>query len=383
MVKDALAFEIIRDIDSFLALQSEWDDLWHRARGEYYQTFAFCYSSLKAEGIGAGRKLHCVVGRRDGRLVALWPLVTFWNICWKTATPLGPQNRPPSDILAAPEHDREQIVKFIWRAALRSTRADVIELWRIRSTSLLFRYAKLQNLTRRAHEEPTPYAVLQGQQDWEAFCRSRQGRAKSQPLHLKRRLGTHGEVSIDIVDADDKRCPALVDWFVLHKREWARHNGLDSKWVFSESSREFWNALLLNGSSHDAGGFRLFVLKLNGVPLAVNVIAVSAACAYLLTTTYDLEHARLSPGTVLVDHCVKWAFDNGLDFDFGPGDQHYKSSWSGGFSYMTTSFLVLPTRWGRAGFAAKHVAKRLRYVIAARIGGKPSREKYAAGTPSK
>jgi CelD/BcsL family acetyltransferase involved in cellulose biosynthesis len=380
---DAIAFEIIRDIDSFRALQSEWDDLLHRAKGEYFQSFAFCHSSLEAEGNGARRKLHCVAGRREGRLVALWPLVTFWNTCWKTATPLGPQNRPPSDILVGPEHDVEEIVKFIWRAALKSTRADVIQLWRIRSTSLLCRYAMHENVTRRAHEEPTPYAILRGQQDWEAFCRSRQGRAKNRPRYLKRRLSTHGEVGIDIVDANDKRRPSLVDWFVLHKREWAHHNDLDSKWVFSESSRKFWNALLSNGSSSEAGGFRLFVLTLNGVPLAVNVMAVGAACVYLLTTTYDLKHARLSPGTVLVDDCVKWAFDNGLDFDFGPGDQHYKSSWSGGFSYMTTSFLVLPTWWGRAGFDAKQVAKKLLHVIAARVADKPSPEKYPAEEPSK
>ncbi|QIN62829.1 Acetyltransferase (GNAT) domain protein [Caballeronia sp. SBC1] len=381
MAMNPIAFEVVRDIDGFRALRPEWDDLWRRAEGEYFQTFAFCYSSFQAEDADTRRKLHCVVGRRDGRLVALWPLVTFWNTCWKSATPLGPQNRAPSDILVAPEHDVEEIVKSTWRAALKFSGADVIQLWRIRSTSLLYRYAVHENMVRRASEEPTPFAVLQGQQDWEAFCRSRPGRGKSQPSYLRRRLSARGEVSFDIVDANDKRRLSLVDWFVVHKREWAHHKELNSRWVFSESSRRFWNALLSNGSD-EAGGFRLCVLTLNDEPLAVSIMATGAGRVYLLAITYDLKHARLSPGTVLVDDCVKWAFDNGLDFDFGPGDQQYKSSWSSGFSYMTTSFLVLPTRWGRAGFAAKQAAKRLPF-IAARIAGKRPPEQFPAETTSK
>jgi CelD/BcsL family acetyltransferase involved in cellulose biosynthesis len=372
MSTEALAFETVRTVDGFRALQPEWDDLWRRAKGEYFQSFAFCNSALETDDIVARRKLHCVTGRRDGRLVAIWPLVTFRNVCWKYATPLGPENRAPSDILAAPDDDRDELVRATWRAALKSTGADVFQLWRIRSTSLLHRYATRENIARRLQEEPTPYAMLRKEQDWEAFCRSRPGRSRTRPLYLKKRLASHGAISVEVVEANDKRLQPLIDWFVLHKREWACHNGLNSQWVFSESSRAFWNALLSQGSP-DAAEFRLFVLTLDGEPCAINIIAVNAACAYLLANTYDRGNARLSPGTVLIDDCVKWAYDHGLDFDFGPGDQSYKFSWTGGLSYTTASFLVLPTLWGRSGHAAKQGVNRLR-GIAGRVAGKRSLE---------
>jgi CelD/BcsL family acetyltransferase involved in cellulose biosynthesis len=127
--------------------------------------------------------------------------------------------------------------------------------------------------------------------------------------------------------------------------------------------------------------FHLFVLTLQGKPLAANVVAVGATRAYLLTTTYDLKQANLSPGTVLVDDCVKWAFDRGLDFDFGPGEQQYKSSWSGGNSYVTSSCLVLPTWWGRAGYLAKHGIRHMRAMFA-QITGKHTPAQGPASAPS-
>ncbi|WP_174426795.1 GNAT family N-acetyltransferase [Cupriavidus basilensis] len=66
--------------------------------------------------------------------------------------------------------------------------------------------------------------------------------------------------------------------------------------------------------------------------------------------TYDAAYARLSPGTVLIDACVNWAFDNHLDFDFGAGGQSYKQFWSKGVAYATESLHLAHTQWGLAGY---------------------------------
>ncbi|MFM0339741.1 GNAT family N-acetyltransferase [Paraburkholderia fungorum] len=378
MAIDAIAFEVIHDIESFRALQPEWDDLWHRANGEYFQSFAYCDSSLEAEkGTGVRHQLHVVVGRRQGRLVVLWPWQTFWRSCWKYATPLTPANRSPSDILVAPEHDVDEIVESAWRAAKKATRADVFELWRVRSDSPLLRCMTREAWIRRASEEPTPYAVMRDQQDWEAFCRSRPGRKSTRPQFIDRRLRKHGSVKIEIVDAADSRLPALIDWFVLHKREWAQHKDIESQWTFSEVSRKFWNNLLAN-VSYETQAFRVFVLTLDDVTVAVNIVAVRATCAYLVAHTYDLAHSKVAPSTVLIDDCVKWAFDNRLDFDFGPGDQQYKSFWTAGGTYTTSSFLAISTWWGRAGYEAKMAIKRLR----ARPVRKAEDQQAPAGIPA-
>ena len=362
-----MTFEVVRDIDSFCGLQHEWDELWSRADGEYFQSYAYCHRSLLADEVQGRQQLCCIIARREGRLVALWPLVTSWRRFWKYATPLTPPNRSPSDILVAPDCDVHQVAMGAWRLARKSTKADVFEFWRINANSPLQRCLTRDAITRRATEERTPYAALRGQQDWEEYCRSRPGRSKTRPSYLKRRLAAQGEFDIEILDSNDPRIPSLVEWSALRKREWAQHNGIDSQWVFSKSSNKFWNDLLTS-AAYRPGVFRLFVLMRQGEPLAVNVVAVGATRVHLLTTTYDLKYSNLSPGTVLVDDCVKWAFDRGLDFDFGPGEQQYKSSWSGGNAYMTRSCLVLPTWWGRIGYFAKHGARTMRAIIAQMSG---------------
>jgi len=379
MAMSPVAFEVVRDIDRFRALQSDWNDLWHRAEGEYFQSFAFCHGVLEAEDAASRRKLHCIAGRREGRLVVVWPLMTFWRSCWKYATALTPANRSPSDILASPEADVEQIVNGAWKAALRSTRADAIELWRIRSNSPLCRNATRHGVIERGTEETTPYARLRDQGPWETFVRALPGRKKTRPEYLERRLARHGEMKFEIIDVNDSRVPSLVEWFVSRKREWAQHNLIDSRWTFSEASSKFWRSLLSNDSS-GVGVFRLFVLTLAGEPVALNIVAAQATRAYLVANTYDLRYGKLTPGTVLVDYCVKWAFDNRLDMDFGPGDQQYKSFWSAGHSYLTSSFLVIPTRWGQAGYAAKQVAKQLR-TVSSNIAGRRTPERNPVHSP--
>lgn len=379
MAMSTVAFEVVRDIDRFRALQPDWNDLWHRAEGEYFQSFAFCHSALEAENAAFRRKLNCIAGRREGRLVVLWPLLTFWKSCWKYATPLTPANRSPSDILASPERDVEQIVNGAWKVALQSTRADAIELWRIRSSSPLYRNATRYGVIERGTEETTPYARLRNQGTWESFLRALPGRKKTRPEYLERRLARHGEVKFEIIDVNDCRVPSLVEWFVLRKREWAQHNLIDSRWTFSETSRKFWFSLLSN-DSYRVGVFRLFVLTPAGNLVALNIVAVQTTRAHLVANTYDLRYGKLTRGTVLVDYCVKWAFDNRLDMDFGPGDQQYKSFWSAEHSYLTSSFLVIPTRWGQAGYAAKGVAKQLRTVVA-NIAGRRTPEQSPVHSP--
>ncbi|MDR5836423.1 GNAT family N-acetyltransferase [Caballeronia sp. LZ034LL] len=357
-----LSIETCRDLETFRKLRDEWNDLSQRAQGRYFQSFEYCHGSLLAEHAGTARTLHCVVARRDGRLVAVWPLLTSTRRCWTFAEPLAPRNQSPSDILVAPESDADAIVRAVWEHAARTSRADVFELWRIRKSSPLHACLKQHAMMRREVDEVTPFAALREERDWVAYCRSRPARERNAPEYLKRRLAKHGAFAIDMIEPTDARLPALIEWFVAQKRKWAEEKASDSQWTFSAASQRFWHALLTT----DAGahtGFRLFVLTLDGQPIAANILAIDSDAVSLVANTYDLAHRKLSPGTVLVDECVHWAFERQLDFDFGPGEQRYKTSWSAGAAYASASFVVLATRWGHAGYMSKQAIKQTRDLV--------------------
>jgi CelD/BcsL family acetyltransferase involved in cellulose biosynthesis len=95
----------------------------------------------------------------------------------------------------------------------------------------------------------------------------------------------------------------------------------------------------------------------------VNLIALQSGRATLEINTYDAAFGKLSAGTILIDRCVRWAFAQGRDFDFGPGDQSYKQYWSQGVTERVLNLVLAPTRWGRANRGTLAFALRGRHAL--------------------
>jgi CelD/BcsL family acetyltransferase involved in cellulose biosynthesis len=79
----ACTFELVSDRASFDALEAEWNDLFRRSGGgaQVFQTFIWnwhwCNHYLPAANEGSTAiSLAVVTGRRAGRLVMVWPLVS-------------------------------------------------------------------------------------------------------------------------------------------------------------------------------------------------------------------------------------------------------------------------------------------------------------------
>lgn len=380
----AVQHEVISDTQAFHALAPEWDALWQRANGAHFQSFAYCASSLGVAATMAGRKLQCLAGRSQGRLVVLWPLVVYRRAGWRFMQPLGPGYNPPHDILVEPGADAAAIVSAAWHAMLASARPDLVYLPRVRSSSLLHRCASESGRVAYRLDEITPVARMREQAGWTAFCRSRTGRSRNPPDYLLRRFEGQGKAEVLIVDHNDSRAAFFVDWLLLHKRRWAERGEIESAWLFSDDSHAFLMRLMAVGDMHasrHAQPFRFFVLTLDGVPVALNLLAIQNHCVDLVINTYDAAYAKLSPGTVLIDWCVKWAFDHRFDFDFGSGRQHYKQFWSNGVAYATASLHVAHTQWGLAGYRLLQGARWARGRIA-RLRGHAEDEDGRDGSAS-
>jgi CelD/BcsL family acetyltransferase involved in cellulose biosynthesis len=98
---------------------------------------------------------------------------------------------------------------------------------------------------------------------------------------------------------------------------------------------------------------RLFILSLNGKPIAMNLVAIGKRVVIGMQSWFDLAQAKWSPGSVLQEHVLKWAFENKRDLDFGPGDSKYKSNWTGGPGYTCTDIRIAKSRRGRVAVAAR------------------------------
>ena len=98
-----LHIEIISDVDRFRAVRNEWEDLWSRANGHYHEAFAVCWESWLNIAGPRGSKLRCIVGRQNGRLVMVWPLVVTRRGLWRVLRMLGPEAADYTSMLLDPE----------------------------------------------------------------------------------------------------------------------------------------------------------------------------------------------------------------------------------------------------------------------------------------
>jgi CelD/BcsL family acetyltransferase involved in cellulose biosynthesis len=127
------------------------------------------------------------------------------------------------------------------------------------------------------------------------------------------------------VDCAD-RFAALVDWILLHKRAWMARHRLGNDWLFTAPYREF---LRLAGRQiRGRSRFVVFLLNLEGAPIAAHISCIDARRVEFLIGVFDIRYAAVSPGQILVADCVQWALERGLEFDFRLGDEPYKERWA-------------------------------------------------------
>ena len=116
---DACAFEIVSSRAAFDALADDWNELFARAgRGaQAFQAFNWnwhwCNHYLRPRE-ERGRRLAVLTGRRAGRLVMVWPLVTSRVAGLLQLTWMGDPVSQYGDILAEPSADTLQQQRAAW-----------------------------------------------------------------------------------------------------------------------------------------------------------------------------------------------------------------------------------------------------------------------------
>ncbi|MGD9886100.1 MAG: GNAT family N-acetyltransferase, partial [Reyranella sp.] len=118
----------------------------------------------------------------------------------------------------------------------------------------------------------------------------------------------------------------LIDWIFDHKRRWLGRRNLENEWLRRSDYREF--LVELASSPLPLGRVSLFVLALDGVPVAAQLNSVEGTRVESLIATYDDRCSRFSVGNIVNEECLRWALERGLDFDFRLGDQSFKLVWA-------------------------------------------------------
>jgi CelD/BcsL family acetyltransferase involved in cellulose biosynthesis len=343
---------ILRSQEELSDLERDWDDLARRCPGYFLsQTFMWAQVAWETVARPRGRTLHIVTLCAEARLVALWPLVVYREHGLDILRPLGSESSEYSAPLVEPGDLAEHYLDLIWQAAAAS--ADWVVLPHVRAESLFARVIERQRRRIFAEDDlPAPFVARRDFADWEAYQATVDARWRSKIRRTRRRLGELGKVTLE--PEASAAASALIDWMIEHKKLWLARTDVQNDWLGLADYRDFLAESASRRSS--AGSVALFVLKLDGVPIAAHFCCVDPCRVEYLIGAFDAAWTSYGAGQIVTEYGLRWAFEHGLDYDFRIGAEGYKYKWA--TRSCATSTLHIATSWrGLPALARLHVKR--------------------------
>jgi CelD/BcsL family acetyltransferase involved in cellulose biosynthesis len=324
--------QMIGERDAFDALEGEWNDLFARSGRptHVFQSFNFCwhwanhYLGPASSGL-PGLRLSLVTGRRNGRLIMVWPLVservrgitqTFW---------MGAPISQYGDVLLDTE---EADALPLMRAGLNFLRArtdsDLLRLRRVRSDANV---APLMPViaAQAADRQSAPYMDLTTAKDYAAFEQRYSGKTRKNRRRLARRLEEKGSVEFLRLRGGAK-ARALAIEAVKLKAAWLKNRGLLSNAIADERTSALF-ADLAEGSEKPVACV-VSALKANGKTAALEISFTCKGRLAMHLIAFNLDYEKAGAGVLLLEQSLRDGHAEGLAvYDMlAPGDP-YKFDW--------------------------------------------------------
>lgn len=315
--------KVVTNIKAFRALKDDWDDLCTRSNYRFSQSFVWCRTTWEAMHGWRNSRLHCIATYNRTRLVLIWPFVVHRRPHGYFAAPLGYVHGESPDPLVEDGPEANRRIEVAWRTLRDTCRCDVIRLRHVLEGSELHHLMVRERV--KAVSKTMNLSVEWCDHDnWESYYRNRPRHDRHDLERRRRRLGEVGKVSFETIEGP--QCAPAIDWALARKGEqWDRTNPRGGGWIRTKAFRN----LLVWAASRGGprGRVIMFALKLDDHIIATRLGRVDDICLEAVTTVYDPAYSRYAPGRILLLKCLKWAFEHGLEFDFGYGNQPHKRRW--------------------------------------------------------
>ena len=324
-----LTTEVITDYETFVRLEDEWNDVVTRARvphpflrHEWFHTWWDCF--------GTGRTLRIVLVRRDGRIIAIAPLmfeqVHMYGLPIRKLDLLHNDHTPRADFIVAEQHG--QAHEAIWDVLHTDDEWDLVQLSRLPIGSpTLDAVASLARRDNRTtgtwRGDVSPYLLLSG--TWDNYHASLPAKFRSNLRNRLTRLAKLGEPRLEILDSAEAIAGGREDALRLEASGWKRESGTS---ICSEPS--VWHFYtLLSERATSRGWLRLMFLNVGGRRIATSYGSRFDNRLFLLKTGYDPQYATCSPFKLLTYFAIQAAYAEGLsEVDFLGDAEPWKLEWT-------------------------------------------------------
>lgn len=295
--------EIIEDLDGLRGLGSEWNEIAPPKDVEPWQSFSWIEAA--ASSCGENYLLRVITVRKEGRLIAIAPLVL-----------------KPSEQLFRPMRldflGGEELKEPNWFLSLDSPSLDLLVDAIVSECAYPIRLSRIPNDPKNIHSLVTKFkktgwitAVLSMPYPYLDLRTYHIKRSLQEDCRRARRKAeVHGEVRSEVVVAASKE--ELLKYLEIALRiegsGWKCRN--QTAILSNKYRREFFERYACSAWSDET--LRLRFLRINGAFVAVQYAIESAKSYWLLNVGYDEEYRQCSPGNLLLEESIKDTAKNGL-----------------------------------------------------------------------
>jgi CelD/BcsL family acetyltransferase involved in cellulose biosynthesis len=168
----------------------------------------------------------------------------------------------------------------------------------------------------------TPYISIKG--TWDRFLECKSSKFRKTRRNIVNRMERLEDVAIDCIQNADVR-EILGEIYRVSERSWKQREGKTI--TSSNDTRRFFE--ILTPTAARKGWLFVWLLKVDGTPIAMEYNLKDQGRVYALRADYDESFREFSPGRYLEYHIIESLFERGCnEYNTGPGLNAYKLHWT-------------------------------------------------------
>jgi CelD/BcsL family acetyltransferase involved in cellulose biosynthesis len=336
-------------IDAFLQLESVWNACCHEAGNDsFFLSHAWFRCCL--EGLSEGVEPLALLVRDGAAVIGIVPLLsqkTSWRIFPARLLALMQNQDAPFADIVLPRTQAVGVLAAALEHLSQRSRWDLCsaaKIDRASRTSQILANCLLGQAHLRLPGGCSP--VLDMDRDWQAFWKAQSQRFKKTVRNVANRVEALGSIEIVDLAASESATECLDAFRAVAARSWKA--SLPVSVTRNAGIARFFAAL--TSTLHRRGQLSLWVLRLDGVPIATEYHVRDGGTVYALRSDFDDQYREASPGAHLNGFIVRRYFEEGgvRVYDMGPGESAYKQRWANRSKEFDSFWLFKHSPYGRA-----------------------------------
>jgi CelD/BcsL family acetyltransferase involved in cellulose biosynthesis len=314
------SIKIIIDFDMMNDLAAEWNELAPPGSVEPWQSFSWNQSAAKANEKTSSLRIFTV--RKKGKLLAIAPMVLRQSEQplkpWRLDFLGGEYLKEPNRFVGSDPGALNMLVD-----AISAEQVYPVRLSRILSdngtlSSIVEKFKNRGWIAKIAHM-PYPYLNLGD----DSIKKSLQKDLK----RARKKAQKYGTLSLKVIS--DKEQGNLQQYLKevldIEASGWKGHN--QTAIIFNNNRKKFFKNYAI--SAFKDGVLRLLFLMLDGKAVAVQYGVESANAFWLLSIGYNEQYRDFSPGNLLLEESIKYAYQNNLiHYNLLGKDESWTKRWT-------------------------------------------------------